>query len=158
MKNKKQAKEKLKKIDYVPKRNRLIEVKDKKTAGLFAYIILEMARTGYTMNMILYEFDIRKSEFDKMYKKYKVIRNAVSDAIGFRKGYGEAELMKMALGKKTHSQQLAKLYMESFYDIKEAKQGVEKETPEETGKLARAKYIVKPTIRTTTTKKEIIEE
>ena len=106
------------------------KIETKKEAKSFGELIMQLAKEGFTMNMVLLLLDLRNSDWQKLFKKYKTIRLAVEDAIIFRKAYGEEMLHHMATGKREHSGHMAKLYMESFYDIKEAR-GAKTESDEE---------------------------
>ena len=99
--------------DVVPALMTELAVKD------LANTILNSAKKGQTMDMILTVLDIPTSLWIKNYKKHQILRYAVEDAAGFHKAYGQKKLQDMATGKKHHSPSIAKIWFASFYDITE---------------------------------------
>lgn len=152
-------------IEYTRNKKRL-KIKKKKTYLADGFIIdsdimvetlcsmiLEAAKRGHTLKMFLLDFNIRASNFNKVFKKYKAVRVACEDAQEFLKAYGQNQLSDFARNKKNHSPVMARLLMDNFYDIRELRNGTGEPEVDE-AKLIRKGYKV----ITTTVKEEIPEE
>ena len=104
--------------------------KDSRTVHALAMMIIELSKKGHTLEMILSNLDIPNSLWMKNANKHKILKNAVSDALVFHKAFGQMKLKKMAEGKTTHSPQMAKVWLSSFYDINEVYKEPEGKKPE----------------------------
>lgn len=103
----------------------LEEKRAHKEMPMLAKLILTRARAGDTLGMILFDVRIPESKWLPYLKKHDELKVAIADASVYHKAFGERLLFDMARGKKNHSPQMAKLLMDSFYDIRQITKDLE---------------------------------